>query len=73
MIHFSYCCNDGDDGLPCFKVFDCWWEEFDVVAYLQGCLTPADFSRLSAKRPPDKVSSLLDLVYRARQKMDNGK
>jgi hypothetical protein len=20
---------------PCFKLFDCWWERFDVVAYFR--------------------------------------
>jgi hypothetical protein len=40
---------------PCFKVFDCWWERFDVVA-------------LSASRPQPKVASLVELIRQARER-----
>ena len=63
---FGYCKVCGDDQSPCFKVFDCWWERFDVVAHMQACLSPEAFEALSASRPQPKVTSLVDLIRQAR-------
>jgi hypothetical protein len=70
MIFFSYCRTTGEENLPCFKIFDCWWEHFDVVAYLQNRLSPEEFQRLRRKKPPAKINNLLDLVQQARQRLD---
>lgn len=65
-VSFGYCKACGEDKTPCFKVLDCWWERFDVVAYLQACLSTDAFSALCAQRtPPDKVTSLVDLIRQA--------
>ena len=68
-VSFGYCkiCEEGKS--PCFKVFDCWWERFDVVAHMQACLSPEAFEALSAHRfPPTKVASLVDLIRQARER-----
>jgi len=68
-VFFGYCksCEAGQS--PCFKVFDCWWEHFDVVAHMKGCLSTAAFDRLAARRPaPDKVTRLVDLIRQAQER-----
>jgi len=34
-VSFEYCRTNGDEMLPCWKIFDCWWERFDVAAFLK--------------------------------------
>ena len=65
-VAFGYCKVCGEDETPCFKVFDCWWERFDVVAHMQACLSPESFKALSASHPQPKVTSLVDLIRQAR-------
>lgn len=66
-VTFGYCEMCGDEKKPCFKVLDCWWERFDVVAYMRQRLPTDDFIALCAERnPPDKLTSLLDLIRQAR-------
>ena len=68
-VAFDYCKVCGDGKTPCFKVFDCWWERFDVVAHMRDCLSPAAFAALSAHRPPpNKVASLVDLIRQAQER-----
>lgn len=65
-VAFNYCKVGGDGKMPCFKVFDCWWERFDVVAHMKACLSPDAFDTLAAHRPPpDKMTSLVDLIRQA--------
>ena len=66
-VSFDYCRNCGDGQSPCFKVFDCWWETFDVVVYFKERLSDEEFARLSNSRPKPKVSSLLELIEQARR------
>jgi hypothetical protein len=68
LVRFSYCrsCEQGQQ--TCFKVFDCWWEYFDVVDYLRRELPINEFERLATTQPANKVTSLLDLVAQAQQR-----
>jgi hypothetical protein len=65
-VNFGYCKVCGEEKSVCFKVLDCWWERFDLAAYLNARLTADAFAALAARRPPpDKVASLVDLIHRA--------
>ncbi|WP_207682273.1 hypothetical protein [Desulfonema magnum] len=66
-VSFQYCMSCGDDGLPCFKIFDCWWEYFDVVAYLKKKLSDDAFSRLVNSKPKPKVASLIELIQQVKR------
>ena len=69
-VAFRYCKTCEAGRTPCFKVFDCWWERFDVVDHLKRCLSPAAFARLAQRRPaPDKVTSLVDLIRQAQERV----
>ncbi|WP_319406048.1 hypothetical protein [uncultured Desulfosarcina sp.] len=67
-VAFGYCKVCGEGETPCFKVFDCWWERFDVVAHMQAYLPPEAFAALSTNRPQPKVTSLVDLIRQAQER-----
>ena len=65
-VNFGYCRGGGDGTRPCFKVLDCWWQRFDVVGHLKSCLPPEEFEALG-RRPPEKITSLIDLIKQAQK------
>ena len=68
VIPFRYCLISGEDSLPCFKIMDCWWEIFDVDAYLKANL-PADvYNSLLSARPKPKVASIVEIAEQAKRK-----
>jgi len=67
MVGFGYCRTCGEGQSPCFKIFDCWWERFDVITYFKEKLSEQEFMRLAMSRPKPKVSSLLELIEQARR------
>jgi hypothetical protein len=69
VVNFHYCRTAA--GEPCFKALDCWWQEFDVAGCFRQQLSEKEFERLTNARPPDKMTSLLDLIHRA-QKQTRG-
>ena len=64
-VPFSYCRQPAAD-LPCRKVFDCWWETFDVEDFIPRHFTPEQIERIALPRP-DKLASLVELIERARK------
>jgi len=62
-VPFRYCLAPGEPK-PCFKVFDCWWEIFDVSAYLRSHL-PGDVVVALLEghhNKPDRLNTILELV-----------
>jgi hypothetical protein len=66
-VVFKYCKTAGDEGLPCFKIMDCWWERFDIQNYLKNNYSEASIERFLNTRPPSKVVSLIDLIEKAKK------
>ena len=67
-VAFSYCLSCESEQ-PCFKVVDCWWETFDIVQYLRDHLPEDRFERLMNPRPKAKISSLVEAIEKARQRV----
>ncbi len=70
-VTFGYCRQE-TGGKPCRLVLDCWWERFDVRAFLQTHLPPevmAEVERATASPPTPKVLSLLGIVQQARERL----
>ena len=65
-IAFAYCRAPGRD-LPCRKVFDCWFETFDVQGFIREHYTTEQIERILAPRQ-DKAATLVELIQRARQR-----
>ncbi len=71
-VPFSYCLQGGDDHGPCWKIADCWWEIFDVVAYLHAHFPPETVSVLLTPGPPKpKITGLVELIEQAKQRTRN--
>lgn len=68
-VPFKYCRTSGDDGLPCFKVMDCWWENFDIQSYLERTLSEAELVKLLQSKPPSKIESIIELIEKAQKKV----
>ncbi len=64
-VTFKYCMKCGDEGNPCWKIIDCWWEEFDIMAYLKDTLSESVIEKLVNVRPKPKVSTLVELIEKA--------
>lgn len=71
-VFFSYCKTGADDHSVCWKIFDCWWEYFDVVGYLKKSLTEDNFKnleKLANSRPKQKIVSLVEIIEQAKKRI----
>jgi len=70
-VTFGYCRQE-TGGKPCRLILDCWWEQFDVRAFLDRELPQevmAQVERVGHSPPPSKVLSLLELVEQAKERL----
>lgn len=68
-VSFRYCLTADEEGKPCHKTIDCWWEVFDVVSFLRSHLSEKAFESLTRMRPMNKVSSLVSLIEKTRERL----
>ena len=66
-ITFSYCRSE-NNGLPCFKTLDCWFQYFPVEEYLRGRLTQDEWEKVFEGKGKTKVQSLIELIEDARKR-----
>ena len=64
-VAFSYCRQPASP-LPCRKIFDCWWETFDVKTFAASHFTAEDIDKSLAPRQ-DKRVSLVQLIEQAKK------
>ncbi len=64
-VPFSYCRAPGRQ-LPCSRILDCWWQTFDVRAFIRQHLSEEDIARTLAPRK-DKAATIIDLIEKARK------
>ena len=67
-VSFGYCKTIGDDGLPCFKTMDCWWEYFDIQTYLKEHLSEKEMESFLSTKAPPKVASIIELIEKAKNR-----
>jgi hypothetical protein len=70
-VAFGYCRQE-TNGKPCRWILDCWWERFDVRAFLHAHLSEeamAQVERAGASPPPSKMLSLLDIIQQAKDRL----
>ncbi len=63
---FAYCLQEAGD-LPCARTIPCWQGAFDVTAVLKESLTPGDWERYVNVQPKDKVTSLIEIIEKAKR------
>ncbi len=71
QIAFSYCRSE-NQGLPCFKTADCWFEYFAVESYLKAELTSEEWEKAFNTPVKPKVITLVDLIEQAKQRKTDG-
>jgi hypothetical protein len=70
-VAFGYCRQE-TSGKPCRLILDCWWEHFDVRAFLRAHLPEeamVQVERAAASPPPSKVLSLVELIQQAKERL----
>ncbi len=67
-IRFRYCLH-ADFERPCFKIFDCWWESFDIEAYLRDHLPAEVFAALREAGPRPRIAALIEAAEAAQRRM----
>lgn len=68
QVPFKYCRveNSGD---PCFKTLDCWYNQFDVVAYFKQTLSEEAFAAAFMSQGRPKIQTLMDLIQQAKNRV----
>lgn len=66
QIPFSYCRLE-NQGLPCFKTLDCWYDHFLVEEFMKQEVTSAQWERVFGSSPKPKMLSLVELIERAKE------
>lgn len=59
-VPFSYC-RQGAMDQPCRKIFDCWFQVFDVVCFIKNHFTEEQITAFLSP-PPSKMTTLITLV-----------
>jgi len=73
-LTFGYCRQE-TRGKPCRLILDCWWERFDVRAFLAANLAEeamAQVERAGLAPPPSKVLSLVEMIQQAKDRIAPG-
>ncbi len=65
-VAFAYCRKPGSD-TPCGKILDCWFESFDVAAFMAEHYADETIERVLAP-PKPKVLSLVELIQQAKER-----
>ncbi|MBN1671298.1 MAG: hypothetical protein JXR37_09710 [Kiritimatiellae bacterium] len=68
-VPFSYCRREAN-GRLCARILDCWWEYFDVRAFLANHAAEA-LRELEQRSPQPRIGSIVDLIRQARESMKN--
>jgi hypothetical protein len=63
---FAYCLREAGD-LPCARIVQCWFLFFDVAALVKENLTHEQWERFTCAQPKDKVTSLLEIIEKAKR------
>jgi len=65
-VEFAYCRVEAG-GRLCPRILDCWWEVFDVRAFLET-EAPEALSELLSRPPESKIETILDLIEKAKKR-----
>ncbi len=65
-VQFGYC-RQGADGVPCRKIFDCWFEIFDITQFMQQHYSAEQIKQIVAP-PKPKMLTLVELIQQAQKR-----
>lgn len=64
-VPFKYC-RSVNDSLPCGRIIDCTFEKFPVEEFLRKNFSAEEIEK-AFNPPADKISSLVELIERAKK------
>ena len=64
-IAFSYC-RQTASAQPCRKIFDCWFDTFDIERFMKEHFSAEELKAILAP-PKDKMASLVELIQQAQK------
>ena len=64
-VPFSYC-RTGAGSQPCRKIFDCWFETFDITAFIREHYSDEQIKAI-VTLPKAKMVSLIELIQQAQR------
>jgi hypothetical protein len=67
-IEFSYCRMPGKQ-VPCSKIYDCWWERFDIAGFMQAHYPPEIIAEI-LKPKQAKVATLFEIIQSVQKRTD---
>jgi hypothetical protein len=68
QVTFAYCRIEGG-ALPCQRTIFCWHHTFPVEGFLKSILSEDDWERWANQSPKEKMTSLLELIQAAKQRL----
>ncbi len=68
-LSFGYC-RTMANGTPCFKILDCWFENFDVKSFIEEHYEPEEIKAFLTP-PKPKMASLVELIQKAKEGAGN--
>ncbi|GAF73661.1 unnamed protein product [marine sediment metagenome] len=70
-LTFTYC-RQTAAAQPCGKIFDCWFETFDIDRFMKKHFTPDQLKTLLTPQKP-KMASLIELIQQAQKTTNENK
>lgn len=67
-LTFLYCRKPGDE-IPCAKIYDCWWESFDIKAFMEENYSEDILEKIH-KPQKLKTQSLLELLQEVEKRVN---
>jgi hypothetical protein len=65
-VQFSYCREPGQE-TPCRKIFDCWWETFDIQTFMNSHYNDETLQKIT-EPPKPKMFTLAELIQQAKER-----
>ncbi|MFP4415651.1 MAG: hypothetical protein ACOC4C_04835 [Fibrobacterota bacterium] len=68
-IAFSYCRKPGSE-IPCRRIFDCWWERFDITTFMKQNYSEEVLEKITRPQQPKSVS-LAQIIKEAQERIES--
>ena len=67
-LDFNYC-RSVKDGLPCFKIIDCWFEHIPIQEFIKKHFSEEKIKEILTP-PKSKIDSIVEIITKARKNKD---
>ncbi len=64
-LPFKYC-RSVNDGLPCRKVMDCWFDVFPVLQFLSDNFSEEELKSIFCAEPKTRMVSLIEIINKVK-------